>query len=102
MEDYTFLLGIVCLLRLPSDHLASLTKRATEGFVLVPEPNVLLRRMRLHVLEEVDARRLPKGAFPILREALLAGAVPRGRAAEITGYGERMARNVVSDLLKKG
>lgn len=66
------------------------------------EPNDLLRRMRLHILEEVDAGRLPKGAFPILREALLAGAVSRGRAAEITGYGERMARNVVSDLLKKG
>lgn len=66
------------------------------------EPNDLLRRMRLHILEEVDTGRLPKGAFPILREALLAGEVPRGRAAEITGYGERMARNVVSDLLKKG
>ena len=66
------------------------------------EPNGLLRRMRLHILEEVDAGRLPKGAFPILREALLAGAVPRGRAAEISGYGERMARNVVSNLLKKG
>jgi hypothetical protein len=38
----------------------------------------------------------------MLREALLAGEVPRGRAGEITGYGERMARNVVSKLLKKG
>jgi len=26
----------------------------------------------------------------------------RGRAGEITGYGERMARNVISELLKKG
>ncbi len=26
----------------------------------------------------------------------------RGRAPKITGYGERMARNVVSDLIKKG
>jgi len=32
----------------------------------------------------------------------LAGEVSRGRAGEITGYGERMARYVVSDLLKKG
>ncbi len=37
----------------------------------------------------------------MLREALLAGVVPRGRAGEITGYGERMARMVVSELLKK-
>lgn len=66
------------------------------------EPNDLLRRMRLHIEEEVEAGSLPKGSFPMLREALLAGEVPRGRAQEITGYGERMARNVVSDLIKKG
>lgn len=66
------------------------------------EPEGLLRRMRLHIEEEVQASRLLKGSFPILREALLAGEVPRGRAGEITGYGERMARSVVSDLLKKG
>jgi len=56
----------------------------------------------LHIEEEVQTGNLHKGSFPILREALLAGEVPRGRAGEITGYGERMARNVVSDLLKKG
>jgi len=61
-----------------------------------------LRRIRLHVEEEVQAGNLPKGSFLILREALLAGEVPRSRAGEITNYGERMARNVVSDLLKKG
>ncbi len=66
------------------------------------ETSGLLRRMRLHIEEEVQAGNLRKGSFPILREALLTGAVPRGRAGEITGYGERMARNVVSDLLKKG
>jgi hypothetical protein len=38
----------------------------------------------------------------MLREALLAGEVPRGRAGEITGYGQRMARMVVSELLKQG
>jgi len=38
----------------------------------------------------------------LLRETLIAGEVPRGRAAELTGYGERMARTVVSELLKKG
>jgi hypothetical protein len=66
------------------------------------EPRDLLRRMRLHVEEEVQAGNMRKGSFGILREALLTGEVPRGRAGEITGYGERMARNVVSDLLKKG
>ncbi len=66
------------------------------------EPEGLLRRMRLHVEEETQAGLLPKGSFPVLREALLIGEVPRGRAGELTGYGERMARGVVSDLLKKG
>jgi hypothetical protein len=66
------------------------------------EPNDLLRRMRLHIEDEVAAGSLPKGSLPILREALLAGEVSRGRAGAITGYGERMARNVVSRLLKKG
>ena len=66
------------------------------------EPDDLLRRMRLHIEDEIQAGSLPKGSFPLLREALLAGEVQRGRAGEITGYGERMARMVVSDLLKKG
>lgn len=66
------------------------------------EPSDLLRRMRLHIEEEMQVGNLPKGSFPILREALLTGEVPRGRTGEITGYGERMARNVVSGLIKKG
>ena len=66
------------------------------------EPSDLLRRMRLHIEEEIQAGSLLKGSFPLLRETLLAGEVQRGKASEITGYGERMARNVVSDLLKKG
>jgi Fic family protein len=66
------------------------------------EPEDLLRRMRLHVEDEVQAGHLPKGTYALLREALLVGDVARGRAGEITGYGERMARNVVSELLKKG
>ena len=66
------------------------------------EPSDLLRRMRLHIEEEVQAGTLSKGSFSLLREALLTGEVPRGKTGEITGYGERMARNVVSDLIKKG
>jgi Fic family protein len=66
------------------------------------EPSDLLRRMRLHIEEESQKGNLPKGSFPLLREALLSGEAQRGRAGEITGYGERMARNVVSNLIKKG
>ncbi len=66
------------------------------------EPQDLLRSMQLHIEDEVQSGSLHKGSFPILREALLAGEVQRGRAGEITGYGERMARMVVSELLKKG
>lgn len=65
------------------------------------EPHELLLRIHLHVAEEVEAGRLPKGSFAMLRETLLMGEVSRGRAGAITGYGERMARNVVSTLLKK-
>jgi hypothetical protein len=48
------------------------------------------------------ASRLPKGSFPLLREALLAGEFERGLAPSLTGYKERMARTVVSKLLDAG
>lgn len=66
------------------------------------EPNDFLRRMRLHIEDEIAVGSLPKGSFHLLREAWFIGEVQRGRASEITGYGERMARNVVSSLIKKG
>jgi Fic family protein len=62
----------------------------------------LTRRMRLYVEDDTEAGRLPKGSYNLLREALLSGEVERGRAPELTGYKERMARHVVSQLLKKG
>lgn len=62
----------------------------------------LLRRMEIHVTEEVHAGRLPKGSWSLLREAVLAGEYSRGRAAEITGYRERQARTVLNDLIGKG
>jgi Fic family protein len=65
----------------------------------VLEPSELLRRMEIYVQEEVQAARLLKGSFPLLREALLAGEFERGQAAAITGYKERMARNVLARLL---
>jgi hypothetical protein len=66
------------------------------------EPAELLRRIEIYVEEEVRAERLPKGSFPLLREVLLAGKVERGAAPSITGYAERMARNVVSKLVERG
>jgi Fic family protein len=65
------------------------------------EPSELLRRIEIYVEEEVRAERLPKGTFPLLREGLLAGELERGSAASITGYGERMARTVVSKLVER-
>jgi Fic family protein len=45
---------------------------------------------------------LLKRSFPLLREALLAGAFDRGKAAAITGYKERQARSVLNGLVKAG
>ena len=66
------------------------------------KPEALLHRMSEHVREEVLAKKLHKGSFKILRESFLTGEVQRSRVGEITGYSERMARDIVSDLLNKG
>ena len=66
------------------------------------QPSELLRRMKLYVDDEVAAGRLPRGSLPLLREALLAGELDRGRAAELTGYKERRGRQILSDLLQAG
>jgi Fic family protein len=66
------------------------------------EPSELLRRIEIYVEEEQRAGRLPKGSFPLLREALLAGQFERGQAPALTGYKERMARSALSRLLELG
>ena len=66
------------------------------------EPSEILRRVQLFVEDETRAGRLPKGAFPILREAFFAGELERGQARELTGYQERMGRTVLSKLLERG
>jgi Fic family protein len=65
-------------------------------------PSELARRMEIYAEDEIRAGRLPKGSFTLLREALLAGEFDRGSAPSITGYKERMARNVLSKLLELG
>jgi len=59
-------------------------------------------RIELYCRDEIEAGRLMKGSFNLLRESLLSGAFERGRAPEITGYADRHARKVLKDLLNKG
>lgn len=66
------------------------------------QPGELLRRMKLYVDDEVSANRLPARSMSLLREAFIVGELERGRAAEITGYQERRAREILSILLIKG
>jgi Fic family protein len=66
------------------------------------EPKELMRRIHLYCRDEMDAGRLMKGSFNLLRETLLSGSVERGRAPEITGYADRQARKVLKGLLDQG
>ena len=66
------------------------------------EPAEMLRRMEIHVEEEMRAKRLPKGSFAVLREAALTGEVERGKVPTLTNYEERAARMVTSALIEKG
>jgi hypothetical protein len=66
------------------------------------EPEAFLRRMELHLEEEVRARRLPRGSFMVLREAAINGEVERGLVPSLTGYEERAARMVTAALVDRG
>jgi Fic family protein len=66
------------------------------------EPMGLMRRMEIWTEEEVRAEKLPKGSWPLLREAVLAGTYARGKAADLTGYQERQARTVLNKLIELG
>ncbi|BCH05663.1 hypothetical protein MesoLj131b_76620 (plasmid) [Mesorhizobium sp. 131-2-5] len=66
------------------------------------EPNELLNRMEIWCNEEISARRLPKGSWPLLREGVISGEFPRSQAEALTGYQERQARSVLSALLDRG
>ena len=62
----------------------------------------LSERMRIHVEEMIAMKELPKGSYALLREALLVGEFERGKVNEITGLGDRAARNGLSSLVNKG
>lgn len=66
------------------------------------EPGTLLTRIEIHMEEEVRAKRLQRGSFAVLREAVLAGEVERSKIPSLTGYEERGARNVTAALVEAG
>lgn len=66
------------------------------------EPATLLTRMEIHIEEEVRAKRLLRGSFAVLREAVMSGEVERSKIPTLTGYEERGARNVTAGLVDRG
>ena len=66
------------------------------------EPETLIRRIDVHIEEEVRAKRLPRGSAAVLREAVIAGEVERSRVPLLTNYEERAARNITSALVSRG
>jgi len=66
------------------------------------EPTELTRRMEIWSEEQIRAKRLSKGSWPLLREAAISGEFERGKAASLTGYETRQARTVLSQLLDRG
>jgi Fic family protein len=63
------------------------------------EPAGLLDRVRRYCADHTERKEMPKGAFEVLREVILFGALPRAKVVEVTGYRERQARSVVSALI---
>ena len=63
------------------------------------KPDDLLNRIERYVKEEQEKKILPKGAFPLLREAFYSSSFKRGKASSITGYKERQARTVLNTLV---
>lgn len=61
----------------------------------------LLGRVEIWVEEEIKAKRLPRGSFALLREAILIGEFERGTAQALTGYQERQARSVLTSLIDR-
>jgi Fic family protein len=66
------------------------------------EPDLLLTRIEIHVEEEVRMKRLQRGSFAVLREAVLSGEVERSKIPSLTGYEERAARLVTAGLVERG
>jgi Fic family protein len=65
------------------------------------QPSDLLNRIGVYVAEEIAAKRMARGSFELIREAVLSGGFERSRAPSLTGYEERQARIVLSGLVEK-
>ena len=65
------------------------------------KPEELARRISLFARDEIDAGRLPKGSTEILVESLHKGEIERGQIGKLTGYKERRARQILSDLIQR-
>lgn len=59
-------------------------------------------RVEIWANEEMQAKRLPRGAWRLLREAILVGDFARARAPGLSGYQDRQAQAVLDALLEKG
>ena len=66
------------------------------------EPARLLDRIEVYVGEQIRAGRLHVASLPLLREALHTGELARSRPPNLTGYGERAARDAVARLVAGG
>lgn len=66
------------------------------------DPSLLLTRMEIHIEEEVRAKRLLRGSFAVLREAIVNGEVERSKISSLVGLEERGARNVTAALVNRG
>ena len=64
------------------------------------KPSELGRRIRLYARDEVDGGRLPKGSESVLLEAFNIGELERGKIRDLTGYQERRARQILSELVQ--
>ena len=62
----------------------------------------LLGRIEAWLTEQVTAGALHQKSFPLIREAFQKGSLERGRVPDLTGLGERQARNVLSQLIERG
>ena len=65
-------------------------------------PASLLPRVERYCAEELEAGRLPEGCYPVLREILLRGELPRGEVETLVPFRERKARQITSRLRESG
>ena len=65
------------------------------------DPKSLEERIASYCLYEISAGNLPKTSDLVLRTVLTNGQLDRGEMPRITGYQERRARDVLTELIKK-